>query len=73
MKKSATRSAPKEPAGRKDSKIHIIPASASEIRAALGITPAEMRVAAKAIAAPRKRKAAHPSSHASATKRANAS
>ena len=55
MKKSATRSTPKEPAGRKDDKIHVIPASASEIRAALGITPAEMKVAAKAIAAATKR------------------
>lgn len=60
MKKTATRPASDKKAGAstadrsKAYKIHVTPASAHEIRATLGITPAEMKVAAKAVAAAKK-------------------
>jgi len=53
MAKPATR------LSRKVEKILVTPASASEIRAALGITPAEMKVATRAIAAAKKPAAEH--------------
>ncbi|HWN45464.1 MAG TPA: hypothetical protein VNW71_24775 [Thermoanaerobaculia bacterium] len=67
MAKSATR------LGHKVDKIHVTQASASEIRAALGIKPAEKKVAAKAIAAAKKPATAHRVTVAQKPKAARAS